>query len=195
MSKLRKRGALFIEYALILAFVISAGVVFLSSDSMVNSISGVFGKTSNLLAEATKGEKSIDEKNMDFTKALIAYISGPVGSEDSAIKPNYDKTIRNLSKATDSGGYALNSYFPQRWADYMGKDNYEALIGNISYAFYPDVGLLSDNPTWYVYIYNPENNDNKLLSERKNNEKISAEVYTYNVKSKEFTKKVQKSVR
>lgn len=190
MRKIYKRGALFIEYALLLAFVIGVGAFFVSNNGITSSITDIFGKASATLEEATKVKKTIDEKNMDFTKELIAYITGAKGSIDSAIKGyNTNDAKFDFSNATDSGGYDKHSYFPQRWADYIGADKYEATIDNISYAFFPDKGLKLGDSTWYVYIYNPENNGNKLLSERNKGEKISTEVYTYNVNTKEIIKK------
>lgn len=48
--KLRCRGALFIEQALLLAFVIVVGVFFISDNSFSKSINEIFGKTEIILA-------------------------------------------------------------------------------------------------------------------------------------------------
>lgn len=187
-KNIHKRGALFIEYALILAFVIVVGVVFTSNNGISSSIAHIFGNASTTLAEATKDKKTVDEKNMDFTKELIAYITGEIGSADSAITPYNTTGTFTFKNATDGGGYDVHKYFPQRWATEMGEDKYEAMVGNISYAFFPDKGLKTGNSTWHVYIYNPENNGNMLLKECNKGEKISTEVYTYNVNTKKIVK-------
>lgn len=191
-KNIHKRGAIFVEYAMALAFVIVVGVVFISNNGISSYITDIFGNASTTLAEASKGKKSIDEKNRDFTKTLIDYLVGPIGSIDNAIKGYNTTSTFNIKNATDSGGYALISdvpkNFPQRWAKEIGADNYEAMVGNISYAFFPDKGLKTGDSTWRVYIYNPENNNNKLLSERQINDKITTEVYSYNVNTKEIVK-------
>lgn len=52
-AKLGQKGAMFVEYALILAFVIVVGVVFLSgNDSMSSNISTIFSKTGSELTKA-----------------------------------------------------------------------------------------------------------------------------------------------
>lgn len=52
-AKLGEKGALFVEYALILAFVIVVGVVFLSDDSGLKSnVSTIFSKTGSELSAA-----------------------------------------------------------------------------------------------------------------------------------------------
>lgn len=50
--KLGEKGALFVEYALILAFVIVVGVVFLSSGDLNKNITTIFSKTGSELSSA-----------------------------------------------------------------------------------------------------------------------------------------------
>ena len=53
--KLGQKGALFVEYALILAFVVIVGALFLSDGGLKDSISTIFSKTaSELNAAAAK---------------------------------------------------------------------------------------------------------------------------------------------
>lgn len=55
-AKFGEKGAMFVEYALILAFVIVVGVVFLSDNSGVkSSVSTIFSKTGSELSTAAKG--------------------------------------------------------------------------------------------------------------------------------------------
>ena len=51
-AKFGEKGALFVEYALILAFVIVVGVVFLSSGDLNQSISTIFNSTGSELKNA-----------------------------------------------------------------------------------------------------------------------------------------------
>lgn len=53
-AKFGEKGALFVEYALILAFVIVVGVVFLSDGGLKDPISKIFSKTGSELGEAAK---------------------------------------------------------------------------------------------------------------------------------------------
>lgn len=52
MKGLRQKGALFVEYALILAFVLVVGVAFLSDKGLANSVGKIFNTTGNVLATA-----------------------------------------------------------------------------------------------------------------------------------------------
>jgi len=54
-KKYSQRGALFIEYALVLAFVIVAGMVFITSESFSGNVTTVFSKTSDTLEMAAEG--------------------------------------------------------------------------------------------------------------------------------------------
>jgi len=51
-NKLGEKGALFVEYALILAFVIVVGVVFLSDSGLSSNVSTIFSKTGSELSKA-----------------------------------------------------------------------------------------------------------------------------------------------
>lgn len=54
-AKLGQKGALFVEYALILAFILVVGAVFIGNDSLADSITGIFTGTKNTVdAAATK---------------------------------------------------------------------------------------------------------------------------------------------
>lgn len=52
LRKLNQKGAMFVEYALILAFVIVVGVVFLGNNSMTDNTSKVIEKTASTLSTA-----------------------------------------------------------------------------------------------------------------------------------------------
>jgi len=78
IRKMKNKGALFIEYALILAFVIVAGLVFISNDGMASSIAAIFGKADKTLELAANSDNEGTEalsdtirkafKDLDFSK-------------------------------------------------------------------------------------------------------------------------------
>lgn len=51
-TNLQKKGVMFVEYAVILAFIIAVGAIFISDDSLAKSITGIFNKTSDVFAMA-----------------------------------------------------------------------------------------------------------------------------------------------
>lgn len=51
-AKLGQKGALFVEYALILAFVLVVGVVFLSDGSIASNIKKIFDGTGTMVEKA-----------------------------------------------------------------------------------------------------------------------------------------------
>lgn len=55
--KIKQKGAMFIEYAVVLAFVIVVGALFISDNSMKNSITSIFGKAEDTLEVAVNGGK------------------------------------------------------------------------------------------------------------------------------------------
>lgn len=59
-KNLKRKGAMFIEYAMVLAFVIVVGVFFISDGGIKNSIASIFDKTSDTLEVAVNGGEKID---------------------------------------------------------------------------------------------------------------------------------------
>lgn len=55
LDKIKQKGALFIEYAFVLAFVIVVGVMFISDGGIKNSIASIFGKANETLEVAVNG--------------------------------------------------------------------------------------------------------------------------------------------
>ena len=56
--KLGQKGALFVEYALILAFVVVVGAVFLSSGDLATNIQKIFDNANSLVSSAANGSAS-----------------------------------------------------------------------------------------------------------------------------------------
>lgn len=57
-ARTTEKGAMFVEYAVAVAFVIAVGAIFISSSSITDNINSIFGKTGETLAMATGGEQS-----------------------------------------------------------------------------------------------------------------------------------------
>lgn len=55
LKNIRQKGALFIEYAVVVAFVVVVGVLFISDGGIKNSIAGIFGKAGDTLEVAVNG--------------------------------------------------------------------------------------------------------------------------------------------
>lgn len=72
------RGALFVEYAVMLAFIITVGIVFIDNNGLATSIQNIFASTNNVLdgAIANKEEKSPlrNSQMRDADKALAAIL-------------------------------------------------------------------------------------------------------------------------
>lgn len=56
-TNLRKKGVMFVEYAVILAFIVTVSAIFLSDNSLSGSVAGVFNKMSEVFALADSGKK------------------------------------------------------------------------------------------------------------------------------------------
>lgn len=103
------RGALFVEYAVMLAFIITVGIVFIDNNGLATSIQNIFASTNNVLdgATANKEEKSpLQNPQMrDADKAL------------AAILDYYDKNKGSLSFSNQGlqpvtiDGYNVSLYY------------------------------------------------------------------------------------
>lgn len=138
INKKLHKGALFIEYALLLAMLLGVGVLFISSDSITDSIDVIFGKTaltmnravknnasSNLFFKAklcdsiiaSESSRTISTKNYPSRKSIQSIDGNGDGKKLLALEPNstYQITI-DLQKLQDMG-------FPINCADkesYLG---------------------------------------------------------------------------
>lgn len=99
-NRCRQRGALFIEYALILSFVIAVGTVFLASDNnIITSVDSIFGDAATVLADAS-GEKSQMQGSGDSSgnssggqqDGSNGSSPTPAPSEKPADNPDFSKT-------------------------------------------------------------------------------------------------------
>jgi len=66
------KGALFIEYALILAFVIVIGVFFIADTGVSKSITSIFGNTNSTMTQAANSSRKKNLTTADFEKIVAA---------------------------------------------------------------------------------------------------------------------------
>lgn len=91
IKALRQKGALFIEYALALAFVVVVGTVFVSSDGLSGNVKAICTSASKLLGLAVSQEEGYDPKMMPGSekyKNAVAYFMNGVLAH---INKNYGK--------------------------------------------------------------------------------------------------------
>lgn len=78
LKNIRQKGAMFVEYALILAFVIAVGVIFLGEGGFKNSIASIFGQTNEKLQVAVNGKPKFNNYHVSTGFGWIN-ISGNMG--------------------------------------------------------------------------------------------------------------------
>lgn len=190
------KGALFIEFALIIAFVIGVGSYFVANSGIKDNILAIFEQNNQILSQAITPKKTVAEKNKTFVEGLLDRIADKFtdtkATSDNALWGYNNKSNQTLTNATDSECVDLKNCFATRWK----KDNadYNNIADNLSYAFYAN--QQSDGSyTWTIYVYNPENNGGKKLSDydidyiKSSDNSIKTEVYQYNSNVKEIVYK------
>lgn len=92
LKNIKQKGALFIEYAVVLAFVVVIGAFFISDGGIKNSIASIFGKAGDTIEVAVNGgEKPLKEfESDDYINLIKSFAS--IGK--SMIKDNFpDRTM------------------------------------------------------------------------------------------------------
>lgn len=145
---LKRKGALFIEYALILAFVVVIGSFFIADNGIKNSIVSVFDKV-NAVFDNTKSFKEKYPKN---TAESFVGIAQKLAQVDSKKIPGKDL----LNKIFNSLGQEQEVKFSELDPDL--KKQIKEVIG-INVDDYPNACFYTDNPhkatepgaaRWYV---------------------------------------------
>jgi len=141
VKKLGHKGVMFIEYALILAFICLAGLVFLASDGLGASVGSIFGKTAVVL----KGTKNLSSVDMDKIVAAI------LGAEDK---------IKGVSTTAGGDINKDRGFVRSGWPTTTGQD-YSAIVNEAL----KGTGLSLDdlNATSWV-LYNGECTSSKNKS-------------------------------
>lgn len=94
INKIKIKGALFIEYAMVLSFIIVIGVFFIGNNGITDSISGIFSKTSDIVNGVTSTTNTLAQKVQQKMKDLYYtelasggwYIIESQGNMDQKIK-------------------------------------------------------------------------------------------------------------
>lgn len=102
LKSLKTKGALLIEYGVILAFVCVVGVVFLNDSPITGSITAIFSKAEKLLAGETATNKDEGVKNLIAGNVTVSFLhnmneNGDVYGSSNADYP-YQNTITSLEK-------------------------------------------------------------------------------------------------
>ena len=173
-----QKGQDLIEYALMLAIVVGIGSFIYSGTGMRDSISSIFGNTSNLLGVAASdavnpSKDVVDDRNMKWLKEkffgyttdkdinFAGYLKGTQNKRNSL-----EFSITNQNGIFDSGA----------GTDFVGKIESSDLGKNASWTF---AGYTDENgQTYYgVSIYDPAKNGNKTLSEQDVGATITTDIY------------------
>ena len=177
MWKLKQKGQGLVEYALLLAIVVGIGSLLTSSFG--DSISSIFGNSSNLLGTVASNAKdsskiSSDERNMKWLKdKLLNYI--PEKWFQDQVSPAFGPR-HNLDFSA--------SYEEKVGGGLTDSDSNSSFMGNVDYSDLGDFSWVmseytKDGKQYYgVSIYDPAKNGNiKLRDQIPGTEGIITDVY------------------
>ena len=188
-----QKGQDLIEYALLLAIVVGIGSFIYSGSGMKDSISSIFGNTSNILGiaasdSANPSKDTVDDRNMKWLKekffgyttdATINFIKNLQGTE---------KKRKTLEFSTDNQNGIFDS---GAGSNFVGMIESSDLGENASWAF---AGYTENGETYYgVSIYDPSKNNGMKLSEQKVGATITTDIYR--VDSKGNVEKVESNAQ
>ena len=164
---LRQKGALFVEYALILAFVVIVGVTFIGKNGMADSISNIFIAAETLLETASGDNSKIGDESSSYSKLIAGFLDG--------------LTTRDCNK------YWYGQYI-------NSEDKGNSKVASINDALKNQGIVLSDKDAWYMdgkssnntaslYVYHATGND-KAFNELEDGTAVSVSKYTFTSKEK-----------
>jgi len=113
LYELRKyRGALFIEYALLLAFVVITGVVFLSGNVMPNSISKIFSSAGDTL-ELAAGKTSQEKLNSYMNSTIVGAAATGIGNFDigTALNEKQQNLVNEIKAASGEAEVSVQRHY------------------------------------------------------------------------------------
>lgn len=116
LQKLKNKGALFIEYALILAFVVVTGLVFVANDGLKGSVNSIFTSASKLLGlAANPTEKTTLDKVIDDLRGIgkIEYS----GTNKFLVASYKDLDSYNNDKSKEMSAYVQSILDNIQWGD------------------------------------------------------------------------------
>jgi len=166
MKSFCQRGALFIEYALILAFVVIAGAIFLSSNGAADSIQSIFAQAEEKLDQAASGgaakyktltpsndrtkryqkdnnTKIVELKDRNFKEGELDLTTEPIAlaiGDNISIDFNTEDYCPGFQKGVTKDKYVLSYY--------IAKDN-----GDGTYTSLIDTSWIQGNDTDKINKY------------------------------------------
>lgn len=183
-----QKGQDLIEYALLLAIVVGIGSFIYSGSGMRDSISSIFGNTSNLMGNVASESQdptkdTVDDRNMKWlTEIFYKCTTNPDYQFQSYLgkyfkdRSSPDFSANNPNGIIDSG--AQTGFVNRIDSSILGK--------NSSWAF---TGYTENGQIYYgVSIYDPAKNNQQNLSALNPGDTITTDLYRVNPNTGEVTK-------
>ena len=172
-----QKGQDLIEYALLLAIVVGIGSFIYSGSGMKDSISSIFGNTSNILGiaasdSANPSKDTVDDRNM---KWLLEKFLGYTTSKDNDFAGYLGNTPQNRHGPDFSADKPNGLIDSASDSKFVNKIDSSILGENSSWVF---TGYTDNGKTYYgVSIYDPSKNDGKKLSDLDYGTTITTDIY------------------
>ena len=172
-----QKGQGLIEYALLLAIVVGIGSLIYSGSGLKDSISSIFGNSSNLLGVAASdavnpSKDTVDDRNM---KWLLGTFFGCTTNKDNNFAGFLGTTPdkrHGLDFSEDKPDGLIDSGSN---SDFVNKIDYSELGENTSWVF---TGYTDNGQKYYgVSIYDPAKNGGQKLSELQAGDTITTDIY------------------
>ena len=183
-----QKGQGLIEYALLLAIVVGIGSLIYSGSGLKDSISSIFGNSSNLLGVAASdavnpSKDTVDDRNMKWLLGTFLECANSAENGFTDKLGNYmnKRNSPDFSENKPDGIIDSSSGSP-----FVGKIDSSTLGENTSWAF---TGYTEGGETYYgVSIYDPAKNNQQKLSDLNAGDTITTDLYRVNPKTGEVTK-------
>lgn len=147
-SRLKRRGALLIEYALLFALFAIVGLAFMSDGLMTNGITGIFGKTEQVLDNAKRPEAK------DTAAGFADFCATFRGISDQKTADSEVKRTLNLVLDKDH----MNNNTEKKFSELSDTDKKALEALDLNYQDFANAWFYKDNDTggvpnngrWYV---------------------------------------------
>lgn len=128
-KSLKSKGALFIEYALILAFVITVGVLFVSDGAMKNNIAGIFDQAADMMRLAN-GEKKYTSYSVQIQTGWSCTSKGVFTDSTSDTWGKFTNRTNELIPLGGPGTYQFTINY-ENMKDYLAQEGISVTEQNI----------------------------------------------------------------
>lgn len=105
-GKLKQKGALFVEYGMILAFVIVVGVVLVGDKTMSSNVNSIFDKTAQMLGLAAEGKDGEKKQAVDWAASSYKDMGAGVKAQRSDDMLALLEQHHGFISSTDAEGIA-----------------------------------------------------------------------------------------